>query len=129
MTFFWPLAIYVYIAYCWYIIAKKTNTKDPWLAWIPIANIYLLIKIAGKPGWWLILLLIPIVNLIITIIIWIEIARRRQKPGWLGILAVIPVINLPVYGVLAFTDEPSIKAGTVSESQIPPEPENAGQEF
>jgi hypothetical protein len=33
--------------------AKKTNTQNPWLTWIPIANIYLMCIIAGKPGWWL----------------------------------------------------------------------------
>jgi hypothetical protein len=59
------VAIYVWLALCLHIIAKKTNTPRPWLAWIPIANIYLMCKVAGKPGWWtaifclLIILMIP----------------------------------------------------------------------
>jgi hypothetical protein len=129
MTLFWTLVIYVYISYCWYIIAQKTNTKDEWFAWIPIASIYLLLKIAGKPGWWFILLFIPIVNLVVIIIVWIEIAKRRQKPGWLGLLALIPLINLPVYVVLAFIDETSTKTNVSFKPQAPPEPENTGQEF
>jgi hypothetical protein len=38
------LAIYVYIAYSIMVIANKTNTENSWLAWIPIANLYLLCK-------------------------------------------------------------------------------------
>src|SRR5215467_850832 len=33
------LAIYIYMAICLQTIAKKTNVQNPWLAWIPIANI------------------------------------------------------------------------------------------
>jgi hypothetical protein len=43
---------YIWFALCLYIIAKKTSTPIPWLAWIPVANIYLMCKVAGKPGWW-----------------------------------------------------------------------------
>jgi len=49
---FW---IYTYLDSCLQIIAGKTNTENGWLAWIPIANIYLSCKIARKPGWWLLL--------------------------------------------------------------------------
>ena len=99
-----PVAIYAYIAYALQTIAKKTNTKDEWLAWIPIVNLYLMVKIAKKPGWWVILLLIPLVHIVFTAIIWVEIAKIRNKPEWLGILMIIPFFNLVVFGVLAFSD-------------------------
>ncbi len=51
-SFVFDVAMYVWSSLCLYIIAKKTNTPYPWLAWIPIANIYLMCKIGGKPGWW-----------------------------------------------------------------------------
>ena len=35
-----------------------------WASLIPIYNFYVLLKIGGKPGWWLILMFIPIVNLL-----------------------------------------------------------------
>jgi len=53
---------YVYTALALMTIATKTNTKDGWLAWIPIANIILMLNIAKKPIWWIILFLIPPVN-------------------------------------------------------------------
>ncbi len=99
-----PIAIYIYFSYSLMIIAKKTSTKDEWMAWIPIVNFYLMCKIAKKPGWWMILFFILLVNLIFIVIVWMEIAKTRHKPGWLGILILFPGINLIIPGILAFTD-------------------------
>lgn len=54
------LAFYAYFAICLMKIAEKTNTENAWWAWVPLLNIILLIKIAGKPLWWFLLLLIPL---------------------------------------------------------------------
>lgn len=99
-----PLAIYAYSAYSLQTIAKKTKTKDEWLAWIPFANLYLITRIAKKSGWWVVLLIIPLVNLVFLGIIWWDIAKIRNKPGWLGILMVIPFLNFIAIGILAYTD-------------------------
>jgi hypothetical protein len=95
---------YVWIALCLYIIAKKTNTENPWMAWIPIANIILACQIAGKPWWWIFLFFIPIVNIVLGIIVMWKICEVRGKPGWLGILMIVPIANLIIPGILAFTD-------------------------
>jgi hypothetical protein len=50
---------YVYTALALMTIATKTNTPNGWLAWIPIANIILMLNIARKPIWWIVLFLIP----------------------------------------------------------------------
>jgi len=97
------LLIYVYTSLCLQLIAKKLNIARPWLAWIPIANLFLLIKCAGKSYWWFLLLLIPLVNLIASIIIFIEIIKRLGYSGWLVILMFIGPINLIVIGYLAFS--------------------------
>lgn len=99
-----PIAVYVWFALCLYMIAKKVGTENAWLAWIPIANIYLMCKVADKPGWWLVLFLIPIANIVFAIIVWMKIAEFRNKPSWLGILLIVPIANLIVPGILAFSD-------------------------
>jgi hypothetical protein len=106
LTFFFvALAVfYVYLAICLQTIAKKTNTPDGWLAWIPIANGILMLNIAHKPVWWIVLLLIPLVNIVISVIVWMEIAKVRGKPEWWGILMIVPVLNLIAPGYLAFAD-------------------------
>ena len=101
---FWGLALYVWLALTLYFIANKTDTRNSWLAWIPIANLYLMCKVAGRSGWWTILFFIPLVNLIFGVIIWMAIARARNQPSWLGILMIIPIANLIVLGILAFSE-------------------------
>lgn len=96
---------YVWIALCLYIIAKKTNTENPWLAWIPVANIVLACQIAGKPWWWVFLFLIPIANIVFGILVMWKICEVRNKPGWLALLMLVPVANLIIPGILAFVDQ------------------------
>lgn len=98
------LAIYVYFAICLMTIAKKTNTPNGWFAWIPILNVILMLQIAKRPVWWIILMLIPLVNIIVSIIVWMDIAVARNKPNWIGILMIVPIANIIVPGYLAFSD-------------------------
>ena len=98
------LAMYVYVALALSTIAQKTNTENGWLAWIPIANVILMLNIARKPVWWIVLCLIPLVNLVIFIILWMAIAEARNKPSWWGVLMLVPVVSLIVPGYLAWSD-------------------------
>ena len=98
------VVVYVFVAFCLFIIAKKTNTENPWLAFIPIANIVLACQIAGKPWWWIFLFLIPIANIVLGIIVMWKICEARNKPGWLGILVIVPVVNVIIFAILAFVD-------------------------
>jgi len=98
------ILISVYLAICLQVLAKKTGTENGWMAWIPIANIFLMINIAKKPLWWFVLILIPIVNIVIGVILCMAIAERRGKENWIGILVIVPVIGIAVPGYLAFFD-------------------------
>ncbi len=98
------LALYVYISLALQTIAKKTNTENAWMAWIPIINIILMLNIAKKPIWWIVLFLIPLVNIVIAVIVWMGIAEARNKPNWWGILMIVPVVSLIVPGYLAWSD-------------------------
>jgi hypothetical protein len=96
-------AVYIYFALALYTIAQKTNTENPWLAWIPIANIILILNIAKKPIWWIILFFIPLV-VVVAVLVWMGVAEARNKPGWWGILMIVPLVNLIVPGYLAWAD-------------------------
>jgi len=97
-------AIYVYRALAIQTIAQKTNAENPWLAWIPIVNVVLLLNIAKKPIWWFLLFMIPLVNIVISVIVWMAVAEARNKPNWWGILIIVPVANLIVPAYLAWSD-------------------------
>lgn len=49
--------------------------RKPWEALIPIYNGFVLMEIIKRPRWWILLLFVPIVNLLMFPIIWIETAR------------------------------------------------------
>jgi len=98
------VAFYCYVAISLQTMARKTGTPDGWLAWIPIVNLYLMCKIGGKPGWWLILFFLPFINIVVTILVWIGMAEARGKPGWLGVLIIVPFVDLIIPGYLAFSD-------------------------
>ena len=98
------IAAYVYFALALKTIAEKTNTENPWWAWIPIVQVVLMLNIARKPVWWIVLMFVPIVNIVIAVIVWMAIAEARHKPNWWGILMIVPVANLIVPGYLAWSD-------------------------
>lgn len=98
------VALYVYMAYCLQQIAKKTNTPNDWLAWIPIANIVLMVQIARLPLWWIVGLFIPFVNIGVIIYLWWKIAEARNRPGWWSILMLISPVNLVLLWFLAFRE-------------------------
>src|SRR5579871_2089245 len=82
---------------------RRKDANAQRLAWIPIANVILMIMIAKKPIWWLVLFLIPLVNIVISVIIWMAIAEARRKPSFWGILTIIPVLNLVAIAYLAWS--------------------------
>jgi Family of unknown function (DUF5684) len=98
------LAFYVYLSLALQTIAKKTHTENGWMAWIPIINTILLLNIAKKPIWWILLCLIPLVNIVIFIIVWMAVAEARGKPSWWGILLIVPLVGIIVPGYLAWSD-------------------------
>lgn len=60
------LAIIVFIIAAQWKIFEKAG-QPGWACIIPIYNIYIMLKIVGKPGWWLLLFLIPFVNFVFLI--------------------------------------------------------------
>ncbi len=95
------LIIIAMFAGMWKVFEKAG--KPGWAAIIPIYNIIILLQVAGKPIWWLVLLLIPLVNLVILIIVSMELAVCFGKgKGW-GILLLF-LFGFIGYPLLGFGD-------------------------
>jgi len=78
-----------------------TKAGQPgWAILVPIYNAYVMLKIAGKPGWWLILLLIPIVNIVIGIMALAGLASNFGKGG--GFVVGLLFLPFVFYPILAF---------------------------
>lgn len=81
----------------WKIFEKAG--EPGWAAIVPIYNIVILLKIAGKPLWWLILIIIPLVNLIVIFIVYIDLAKRFGKDALYGVgLVLLGIIFIPMLG-------------------------------
>lgn len=102
-TVVWGFAVAMYLlfAYPLFVMGNKTGSNNSWFAFVPILNFVLLCEIAGKEWWWVLLLLIPCVNIIISVILWMGAAEAMEKPSWLGVLMLIPGVNLFVPFYLA----------------------------
>jgi hypothetical protein len=97
------IALYIYFCLCMFLIAKKLDVPAPWIAWIPIIQIWTIVASAGKPWWWVLLLLVPIVNIVIGIYLWICITENLGRNKWLGLLMLVPIVNFVFLGILAFS--------------------------
>ena len=78
IVFFIYLAILILIIVGGWKMFEKAG-QPGWGVLIPIYNAYLVLKIVGRPAWWLILFLIPIVSLVISIIVIVDLAKSFGK--------------------------------------------------
>jgi hypothetical protein len=63
-----------------------TKAGEPgWAAIVPIYNIIVFLRISGKPVWWIILLIIPFVNFIISLLVSLGLAKNFGKGGGFGV--------------------------------------------
>jgi hypothetical protein len=90
------LAIALFYIICEWKVYTKAG-KPGWAVIVPIYNIIVLLEIVGKPVWWILLLLIPCVNIVIMFIIYIELAKVFGQGTGFGIgLILLGFIFLPI---------------------------------
>lgn len=75
---------------------EKAGRKS-WEAAIPVYNAIVLMKIIDRPRWWTILLFIPIVNLIMFPVIWVEILRSFGKKSTTDTILGVVTLGLYIY--------------------------------
>lgn len=92
------MAVIVFeIAAVWKIFSKAG--QPGWAAIIPIYNLYVFLKITGHSAWWILLLCIPVVNIVLGIILYIDLARvfGRSTGFGIGLLFLSPIF-IPILG-------------------------------
>jgi hypothetical protein len=115
---FWLAFMILMIAAVWKIFTKAG--QPGWGSIIPIFNWYIWCKIVGRPGWWVILLFIPVVNFIIGIILCIDLAKSFGKGVGFGIgLILLPVIFCPILGFGSAQYQGPAAAGRLTSGPAP----------
>ena len=88
------------IAGLWKVFVKAG--QPGWACIIPIYNAVVLMRVAGKPEWWVVLLFVPIVNFVIGILVAIAVAENFGKSG--GFVAGLILLPFVFYPILGFGD-------------------------
>jgi len=90
------LALLVVVS-TWKVFEKAG--EPGWASLIPIYNVYVMLKIGNNPGWYLVLLLVPVVNLFVTGKLFVDLARSFGKGiGWGLGLWILPFVFFPMLG-------------------------------
>jgi len=85
------------IAGFWKVFTKAG--QPGWASLVPIYNLYVMTQIAGKPGWWVVLFFIPLVNLICAFLLFIAIAQKFGKGAGYGVgMTLLGFIFVPMLG-------------------------------
>ena len=97
----------------WKLYVKSGYNSE--LAFIPVYNAVILMKIINRPSWWVILLFLPIINLLIFPVIWVETARSFGKNTTLDTIATVASLGFFIYLI-----NYSSKSEYISERDINP---------
>ena len=126
--YFWSILGIVEIIGLWMVFVKAGERG--WKAIIPFYNLYILCKITGRPGWWVILAIIPFVNLVwivFSLLISLDLARDFGKGSGFGVgLWLLGFIFYPILGFGSATYAPP-QARPVYGTPYPLPPQQYGQ--
>lgn len=97
----------VHFAATWKLYVKAG--RKAWEAAIPIYNAIVLMEIIRRPKWWVILLFIPIINLLMFPVIWVETIRSFGKNSLIDTWLVILTLGFYIFYVSYASDVEYIK--------------------
>jgi hypothetical protein len=90
------IALCVLVVISGWRIYQKAG-KPGWASLIPFYNMTTLLQMVNKPLWWVVLLLVPVLNIIIYLILAVRLAHVFGKGRWFGVgLLFLPFIFGPV---------------------------------
>lgn len=93
--------IVVFYIYAYWRIFEKAG-KPGWAAIIPIYNTIILLEIVGKPWWWILLFLIPVVNIIFAV--WMTNLLSLSFGKGVGFTIGLLFLSIIFYPILAFSN-------------------------
>jgi Family of unknown function (DUF5684) len=99
MWIVWLVLAVLSIIAMWRIFTKAGEAG--WKSLIPFYNTYLMFRIAGRNGWWFLGLFVPLLNIFVTIMLAIDLAKHFGKSTVFGIVG-LWLFSIVGYFMLAF---------------------------
>jgi hypothetical protein len=100
----WPVMLFsiaiMFALYAFMFWAMFEKAGWPgWASLIPIYNVYVLLKIAGMSGWWLLAFLVPILDIVVGIMMLWKISKAfGHGAGYFFGLLFLSIIFFPMLG-------------------------------
>lgn len=98
------LALYLFQCFCFMLICRKANSRPGLLVWLPILQVFPMLKAARMSGWWFLALCVPVLNLVAHFLWCFKIADARGKTGLVGFLLWFPLTSFIAFLYLAFSN-------------------------
>lgn len=98
------LAVYVFYSYCLKRLVEKCGENPGAIIWVPILQMIPLFRIAKMNPWMILLMLIPVVNLVIIVMVWIKVlAVLGREPVMVLVMLFFGFIYLPYLALSSST--------------------------
>jgi hypothetical protein len=98
------LALYFLHCYCLMLICRKTGNEPGVLVWLPVLQLFPMLRAASMSSWWFIAFFIPVLNLVGHVLWCVKIVEARSKTIPLLILLLLPVTSFFAVLYLAFSE-------------------------
>lgn len=93
---------YIFFSLTLMVTAKKLNMDKTWMAWVPVGHFFYLNKAAGLNPWMTLLWIVPGVNFVYLVYVYMLLSEKRGFNKWLGLLMLVPMVNWIYMGYLAW---------------------------
>ncbi len=74
------LAVYLFYSYCLKRLVEKCGEQPGGIIWIPILQMIPLFRVAKMNPWLILLLMVPLANLIVAIMLWVNVLKALGRP-------------------------------------------------
>lgn len=105
--------LYLGMCYCSMLICKKTGNEPGILVWLPIVQLFPLLRAANMSPVWFLAFLLPVFNIVAHIVWCVKIAAARGKSGLTAFFLWLPFTSLFAFLYLAFSSgkPPEVERG------------------
>jgi hypothetical protein len=112
-TLLWIVALYALYVVPWCGVLARAG-KRWWVGLVPVLNVLVLLRVIGRPLWWFVLLVVPLVGIAVWAIICLGVAESFGH----GLPYTIGLVFLPfVFATLIWLG-PGVYTGQVTQGQV-----------
>ena len=118
LVFYLVIAVLSLVA-MWKIFSKAGEAG--WKSLIPFYNLYILLKISGMSGWWMLAFFVPVVNIVVSILFSLNLAKSFGRSAVFGIFGLF-LFSVVGYLMLAFGKSTYVGPGGNAAGPAAPAP-------